>query len=746
MYHNIALNIPKREWSCKDVCAAPLRRVFGRGGRNQNNGARNQIFLLVGKLYLLLFPSRRSTAVSWKKGHESLSKRKHRPSQHLSARKKFFFFLVTLLLPLVFFLLLELILRAADYGPNLSLFTTETVAGKEYVTMNPEVKSRYFNQVDFTPTTSPEYFLMPKPAGTFRIFCLGGSTTGGYPYWFNGSFSSFLRDRLQATFPDKAIEVVNLGMTATNSYTVLDCAQDLISYEPDLFLVYDGHNEFYGALGAASNESVGSSRWTTIAYLKLVHLRTFLLLRNGLSSLLGVFGKAEASASRAGTMMERMAEGQTIRYDDDRYRNTLDAFQGNLLALRSLAEEHSIPLLFGTQVANLKDLAPFVSGSHENWPAEKKQAFDQEFDQAELALSSARFTDARNLLAHLLSMDTLYAAAHYRLGQYFEAIGSHDSATSAYVRARDYDELRFRMSTDFNGQMVSFKKLPFVNVVDMERAFAESSPHGLIGFNLIMEHLHPNSRGYFLMAKAYAAGIREMGILASPEEWAEKDTISNSRLWESRHLTALDELLAARRTEVLTSGWPFKNQYPTVDPVDEKDTLRFIAEKATRGLWDWKRAHEAAAEYYEKRGEAKNAEQEYRTIINQIPLDVRAYLKLARIQLDLNRIGEARRTLLGSLKVEETPLACRALGDIALRSGRAADAVGHYERLSKFPQSVQERDENGYLLSLAYLQSNNPEAATTLLEKLILENPANQQTVELLKRIREVAAQQPQRN
>ena len=675
-----------------------------------------------------------------------MSKQKRTPSEPFSPRKKFLFFIVTALLPLLFFVLLELILRTANYGPNLSLFTTENVAGKEYVTMNPDVKSRYFNQVDFTPTTSPEYFLMPKPPGTFRIFCLGGSTTVGYPYWYNGSFSSFLRDRLQATFPDKTIEVINLGMTATNSYTVLDIAQDLISYEPDLFLVYDGHNEFYGALGAASNESVGSSRWATILYLKLVHFRTFLLLRNGLSSLLGVLGKAEATASRAATMMERMAEGQTIGYGDDRYRKALAAFENNLNALRSLAQEHSIPLLLGTQVANIKDQPPFVSGGHDSWPLEKKQAFDQELAQAQSAVTSSRFADARNLLQRLLSTDTLHAATYFVLGQYYESVGSYDSAASAYIRARDYDELRFRMSTDFNNRMVALKSLPSVNVVDMEQTFAESSPHGLIGFNLFMEHLHPNSRGYFLMAKAYARGMRDMEILASREEWENNDTISDARLWNNRHLTALDELLAARRTEVLTSGWPFKDQYPIVDAVKESDTLRFIAEKATRGLWDWKKAHEEAAAYYEQRGGIENAELEYRTIINQIPLNVRAYLRLARLQLDRNLIGEARRTLLASLKVEETPLASRALGDIAFLSGRSGDAVTHSERLSKFPQSPKERDENGYLLALAYLQTNNPDAAVKLLQRLLLENPANQQAGALLKRIREVAAQQPQRN
>ena len=154
----------------------------------------------------------------------------------------------------------ELILRSVNYGPDLSLFATEVIGGRAYYIMNPDVKARYFTQVEFSPTTSADYFPVEKQEGTFRIFCLGGSTTVGFPYGYAGSFPLHLRERLRRMFPDRNIEVINLGMTATNSFTALDLATELPAYDPDLIVVYDGHNEFYGALGVASRESVGQSR------------------------------------------------------------------------------------------------------------------------------------------------------------------------------------------------------------------------------------------------------------------------------------------------------------------------------------------------------------------------------------------------------------------------------------------------------------------------------------------------------
>ena len=78
--------------------------------------------------------------------------------------------------------------------------------------MNPGVGKRYFPGTDFSPATSLDAFPEEKRPGTFRIFCLGGSTTVGYPYWFNAAFSTFLRTRLTSMFPDRSIEVINLGL------------------------------------------------------------------------------------------------------------------------------------------------------------------------------------------------------------------------------------------------------------------------------------------------------------------------------------------------------------------------------------------------------------------------------------------------------------------------------------------------------------------------------------------------------
>ena len=80
------------------------------------------------------------------------------------------FILITILFPFILFGLLESTLRLFHYGPDLSLFTKETINGTEYYSLNSQIGNRYFNQVQFSPATSPEYFAVVKPEKTFRIF------------------------------------------------------------------------------------------------------------------------------------------------------------------------------------------------------------------------------------------------------------------------------------------------------------------------------------------------------------------------------------------------------------------------------------------------------------------------------------------------------------------------------------------------------------------------------------------------
>ena len=654
----------------------------------------------------------------------------------LSNAKRRLFTIITLASPVALVVLLEMSLRLFHYGPDLSLFTAEVVNGRRYHIMNPEVKGRYFADMDFNPSTSVDDFLVPKPAGTYRIFCLGGSTTVGYPYWYNGSFSTFLRDRLQTIFPEKAIEVINLGMTATNSFTVVDMARDVVEYEPDLIIVYDGHNEFYGALGISSNESPGNSRWLTRSYLRLLHLRSFLLLRDVYARVTGLFRPQAAVPSR-GTMMEKMSYGNYIPYGSPTYRSALSMFEGNLNELKSLCAERGVPLIVSTQVANLRDQPPLVPGNSAGKSPEEVSRLNGLINLGLTRFRAGKIDSALASLRAAVALDSLRGDTRYLIARCLDTLGDRRSARQEYVRARDYDQLRFRTSTDFNEAIRRVEDSRNVFVLDMERVFQDHAPDSLIGNTLIMEHLHPNSYGNFLMGEAFAREMRRHRMLASAGEWSARDTIGNAELWRERSVSTLDELIAWRRTEILTGGWPFTSKrVPVIRPVAPDDTLGQIAEEVTRGMWDWYRAHREAAAYYERRTAWDSVAREQRVMMSQMPLDVEPYLALAHTYLIREKYPAMVSILLRSQAVQPTILACRALGDYALQTGKPLEAIEQYEQMSAFKQSTAERLENGYLLALAYLRGNMRDRAEDQLHKLLDLDPKYRPAADLLSHLK----------
>ena len=652
------------------------------------------------------------------------------------------FLIFTLLVPVFFFVLLEGGLRIFGYGPDLSLFITETLNGRSFHIMNPGVKNRYFSRVVFTPTTSPDYFSVPKPRGTFRIFCLGGSTTVGFPYWYNGALSSFLRDRLRRTFPARTIEVINLGMTATNSYTVVDMASEVLDYEPDLLLVYDGHNEFYGALGVASRESMGGSRWLSRLSLRLVHLRSFLLLRDSYNAFGRLFAGSEGVEAR-GTLMEKLARGRTIPLESQAYRDGLDAFTANIAELHDLCSAKGVPVILGTQASNLRGLPPFVSGEPAGATPQQRLAFHESFNNGLAQWMNGQFDPALAAFTSATVLFPLHAESHYRRARCLDTLGRWEEARSAYLRARDLDELRFRTSSDFNAVIRNAAGGPTTSYADIEKTFADASPRGLIGNNLILEHLHPVSYGNFLIAKTYAMAMRERGLLASREEWAGRDTISDASLWETRPLTELDERTARRRTEALVTAWPFQPEELLLEPIAAKDTIGEIADQIARGRIHWRMAHDRALAYYASRNDTRSMEREYRAIINQLPyVDVQPYLKLAHLFLVQSRTEELRAVLEQSLQVEPTILAYRALGDIALRSKNPRQAAVYYEKTFSFPQAPAEQAENGTLLAVAFFRMNDLDKAEAQARRVLSLKPDHRPAVDLLSEI--AAARRPQ--
>lgn len=83
-----------------------------------------------------------------------------------------------------------------------------------------------------------------KPAGTFRVACVGGSVVYDTRVALLESWPMQLQDRLREWFPEYSIEVVNAGIPArTSADSVANIVYRVLPLEPDVVVVLHGVND-----------------------------------------------------------------------------------------------------------------------------------------------------------------------------------------------------------------------------------------------------------------------------------------------------------------------------------------------------------------------------------------------------------------------------------------------------------------------------------------------------------------------
>ncbi|MDQ7066284.1 MAG: GDSL-type esterase/lipase family protein [candidate division KSB1 bacterium] len=619
----------------------------------------------------------------------------------LSRKKLLLFRIAMVLLPVLFFLLLEAILRLSNYGGNLSLFIEAPGEYSDYYMCNPNVGRRYFFMQSTIPDPPLELFLKQKPTNGYRIFVLGGSTAAGYPYGNNIMFTRVLQKRLADAFPERYIEVINTAIPAINSYTLLDFMDEILEQQPDMLLIYAGHNEFYGALGVGSNESMGKFRGFVKFYLKLERYKTFLFLRDILAKVTKqtsewLFGGSPAKPS--GTLMERMVAEQTIPYGSPLYQLGRRQFAGNLEDILRQAKKAGVPVVLSELVSNIRDMKPFVSVAADSLPP---------------------------------------AGDVFRQARVAEQAGEYDTARQLYYRAKDLDALRFRATEDFNAVIHELARRYNVPVVPLRRFFEQKSPHGLMGDNLFLEHLHPNVDGYFLMADAFFETLRQHRMIS--REWKPDRLRPAAYYRETWGLTELDTIYANLRIRILKGNWPFKprwqknmamaNYHPTT--LAESLAVKIILnDKYTAEM-----AHVDLAKRYERLGQYVNAFREYYANLYATPQNISPYIHAANMLIKARQFARALPILYQSLKVEETAFAYKWIGQILLDRGNLDEAIPFLEKaLNVIPNDAQLL----YNLAGARALQNEFEQALALLQKLETIQPGFPGARDLMQQIKKV--------
>jgi len=437
----------------------------------------------------------------------------------------------------------------ASYAP---LFVKGEAADGNAVMRTAKTKQDWFND---------QQFLVEKPGNTFRIFSLGGSTTYGRPYDDRTSFNGWLREYLSAVESSRRWEVINAGGISYASYRVARVMEELNEHEPDLYIIYCGHNEFlerrtYSSIIETPEELrnissfLGRTRTYSVLW-RMIHTRQQNDKRKGKD------GERTELSAEVKPILENAIGPDAYTRDRKLRRQIIAHYRFNLYRMVRMARSAGAEVILVVPASNLRHCSPFKSEHRAELDEKDRVRFSELLRGAQQAFDQQRLAAALRMADAALAIDGEYAHLSYLRGQILWAMGRHDEAASAFVRARENDVCPLRAVSEMAEIVREVAEKLDVPLVDFEELIAEESEQGVPGERWFLDHVHPTIAGHRLLAEQILERMREAGFLDADSRLRDetKQTVIRrveSRIDQRAHAAALKNL-----SKVL--GWAGKH-------------------------------------------------------------------------------------------------------------------------------------------------------------------------------------------
>jgi tetratricopeptide (TPR) repeat protein/lysophospholipase L1-like esterase len=360
-----------------------------------------------------------------------------------------------------------------------------------------------------------------KPAGVRRVVLLGESAAAGFPMT-DHHLGRLVQARWKARFPGEPVEVINLSMVAVNSHALREFAREALALDPDLFVLYAGHNEVIGPFGPAAKfgPPAGSPALTRLS---LAVRRTH--TGRAIESFLGLFrGRATAPPWRG---LDEF-RGVQVAHDDPALDTMLANTEANFRAIVRRALDHEAKVLFVIPAINLADWPPVGS----------EPSGSGDVDAVLAAQEAGDFSGFRS------------AALVYEAGQRRQSDGDLARAWPLYRRAADLDTQRFRADSRVRDlpRRIASDSGPSVAAVDADRWLHEMNPSFTTDREFFLEHVHLTFAGRAAIAELTVDGMAELWGLAprgeSPADaaaWWQAFPAAEEELRRDVYFTGYDE-------------------------------------------------------------------------------------------------------------------------------------------------------------------------------------------------------------
>ncbi len=474
----------------------------------------------------------------------------------------------------------------SSYAP---LLTHQTNPNGESILVTSNNKLTWFNRIEFK---------LKKPDNTYRIFCLGGSTTYGHPFWDVTSYSRWMREFLPTIDESKKWEVINAGGISYASYRVANVMEELSQYDPDLFIVFSAHNEFLERRTYQDMFDRSSIIYTFSGLLSKT--RTWWFVKSLIDRIPQAQSvqKSEATVTQAVTKNKPPLSAKAIlptevdeilnhtvgpidyHRDPEWKESVLRHYRSNLERMISIARNSGAKIVFVAPASNEKDCSPFKSEPNPQLDEDERLHFQTLLDNAKQTSLEAEIEKTQNAYEACLAIDPEYPEINYRLGKLHFAAEQFDAADGYFQQAIDSDVCALRAVSDIVNTIREVAITKQVPIVDFDSRLHDlcRSEHGhaCLGNEYFLDHVHPTIDVHRRLALWIIETLQKDQIVAGApvSDISHSDKFKAIRQSVESELTGLTQGIAYRN---LAKTMHWAGRYEESAP-HARDALEYLIE------------------------------------------------------------------------------------------------------------------------------------------------------------------------
>lgn len=604
----------------------------------------------------------------------------------------------------VFFVLIELILMAAGvkslyertdpavgfagYAP---LFIKHTEPNGEQIYKTANNKLQWFNKQSFP---------VKKGENVTRIFCIGGSTTFGRPYDDRTSFCGWLREFLPAVDPTHTWEVINAGGISYASYRAARLMEELADYEPDLFIVYSGHNEFLES--RTYNKLLKVPKFVRSISVQASRTRLYSLLYD-LNNKNNEILPTEVTA-----LLDRSVGPEDYHRDDENRDAILEDYQTSLYRMTDIGERTGARMILVTPASNIEDFSPFKSEPSYNLSTLEISQVESLKNAITRALEEGDNMRAETIAKEALAIDGRDPELLYLHAQALLALDRIDEARKEFKQSRDEDVCPLRALTPIRKIVADVALTENTGFVDFVQIVNENSPNGIPGSELFLDHVHPTIDGNRLLALAIIEEMAQDGIISKAKTWNE-DLIAEISIEVENSLDEKTHAIALRNlAKVLMWG-------------GKDDEAKRLVNLAISMNPEDSQAHAQEGVLLARKGDREAAVVHFQEAVRLAPQNAKIHHKLGVLLSELNRTNEAYLELKEAMQLDpKLAYLHYDLGIVLHALGKNKEAeIAFLTALKQDPNHAESYNNLGTILG----QSGNHKAASEMFAKALELDP-----------------------